>query len=195
MTWFPFARPTSIFRDLRSSVDRYAESLFCGVGQGAGPAVALGGGGPQFRVFSFLPGRGCSCWSGRWKCLQSADRASDRIGPSPTPRESELQPAAAADEVCGDAEDPHSHAFGLHRRASLSRATSICIQAVSSDARATSSHQMRFWSKSCSGRLRSPVSLALWMRSSQRARRRWRSSTSASCPVLMLVTKQVKRCP
>ena len=36
----------------------------------------------------------------------------------------------------------------------------------------TSSHQIWFWSKPCSGRLRSPVSFAHRIRSSQRARRR-----------------------
>jgi hypothetical protein len=57
---------------------------------------------------------------------------------------------------------------------------------------ATSSHQIWFWAKPCSGWLRSPVSLA--HQSSQRARRRWRSSRSASWPVLASVAKQVTRC-
>ena len=60
---------------------------------------------------------------------------------------------------------------------------------------ATSSHQIWFWAKPCSGRLRSPVSLAQRIRSSHRARRRWRSSRSASCPVRASVAKAVTRCP
>ena len=46
-----------------------------------------------------------------------------------------------------------------------------------------------------SGRLRSPVSFAQRMRSSQRARRRCRSSRSASWPFLASVAKAVNRCP
>ena len=49
--------------------------------------------------------------------------------------------------------------------------------------------------KPCSGRFRSPVSLAQRIRSSHRARRRCRSSRSASWPPLVLVARQVKRCP
>ncbi len=44
-------------------------------------------------------------------------------------------------------------------------------------------HQIWFWAKPCRGRLVSPVSLASRIRSSQRARRRCRSSRSASWPV------------
>jgi hypothetical protein len=45
--------------------------------------------------------------------------------------------------------------LGSQARAGPSRA-GICIQAVSSQAIATSSHQTWFWSKPCSGWLRSP---------------------------------------
>jgi hypothetical protein len=44
-------------------------------------------------------------------------------------------------------------------------------------------------------RLRSPVSLALRILSSHLARRLWRSSRSASCPLLASVAKQVNRWP
>jgi hypothetical protein len=47
---------------------------------------------------------------------------------------------------------------------------------------ATSSHQIWFYAKPCSGRLRSPVSLAARVRSSRRARMRRRGSRSASRP-------------
>lgn len=59
----------------------------------------------------------------------------------------------------------------------------------------TIAHQIRFWSKPCSGRLARPVSLAARMRSSHRARRRWRSSRSGSWPRAVLVTNAVKRSP
>jgi hypothetical protein len=66
----------------------------------------------------------------------------------------------------------------------------MAIQAVSSQAIATSSHQIWFCAKPCSGRFRRPVSFAQRMRSSHLARRRWRSSRSASCPVLASAAKQ-----
>ena len=72
--------------------------------------------------------------------------------------------------------------FGSQRRAVPVRA-SICVQASSSQARATISHQSWFWAKPFSGRFRSPVSFALRIRSSHRARRRCRSSRSASWPL------------
>lgn len=56
-----------------------------------------------------------------------------------------------------------AQAFGFQARAGPSRA-SICIQVVSSHAIVTSSHQIWFWVNPCSGRLRSPVSLALRIR-------------------------------
>ena len=59
----------------------------------------------------------------------------------------------------------------------------------------TMAHQIRFWSKSWSGRLLRPVSFASRMRSSQRARRRCRTSRSASCPRRLLVAKAVMRLP
>ena len=72
--------------------------------------------------------------------------------------------------------------LGSQRRAGGRAGRASAVQAVSSQARATISHQIWFWAKPCSGRLRRPVSLAQRMRSSQRARRRWRSSRSASWP-------------
>lgn len=60
-------------------------------------------------------------------------------------------------------------------------------------------HQIWFWAKSKSGGARSPVSLAMRIRSSQRARRRWRISRSASWvpgpPVRVFVANAVIRCP
>jgi len=61
--------------------------------------------------------------------------------------------------------------FGSRRRACPVRAMSW-VQASSSQARATISHQAWFWAKPLSGRLRSPVSLAQRIRSSQAAGRR-----------------------
>jgi hypothetical protein len=60
---------------------------------------------------------------------------------------------------------PSRRRFGSQRRAFPVRASS-CVQARSSLARATISHQSWFWAKPFSGRFRSPVSLAQRMRSS-----------------------------
>lgn len=79
--------------------------------------------------------------------------------------------------------------FGCQRRAGWSVSASICSQAVSSQASCTSAHQIRFWSKSYSGRLARPVCLAARMRSSQRARRRCRNSRSGIWPRVVLVTE------
>jgi hypothetical protein len=70
--------------------------------------------------------------------------------------------------------------LGSHRRAGCSGSARVCIQAVISQASATTAHQIRFWSRSRRGRLARPVSFAARIRSSQRARRRWRSSRSGS---------------
>ncbi len=56
-------------------------------------------------------------------------------------------------------------------------------------------HQIWFWANECRGRFVSPVSLASRIRSSQRARRRWRSSRSASWPRVVLVANAVIRWP
>jgi hypothetical protein len=56
-------------------------------------------------------------------------------------------------------------------------------------------HQTWFCANPFRGRFRSPVSFAPRMRSSHLARRRWRSSRSASWPFLASVAKQVNRCP
>ena len=68
--------------------------------------------------------------------------------------------------------------FGSHRRASCPCRASICSQAVSSQASMTMACQIRFWSNPNSGKFRRPVSFATRIRSSQRARRRCRSSRS-----------------
>ena len=46
--------------------------------------------------------------------------------------------------------------LGSHRRAGCSVRASICAQAMSSQASATTAHQIRFWSNSCRGRLVRP---------------------------------------
>lgn len=56
-------------------------------------------------------------------------------------------------------------------------------------------HQILFWSNPCRGRLVRPVSLAMRIRSSARAWRRWRSSRSASWPLGVLVSNAVMRYP
>jgi hypothetical protein len=67
-------------------------------------------------------------------------------------------------------ENSRSHSrLGSQRRAGCSAKASICAQAVTSTARATRAHQIRFWFRSCRGRFRSPVSFATGMRSSARA--------------------------
>lgn len=66
--------------------------------------------------------------------------------------------------------------FGSHRRASLLLSASICIHAISSEASATIANQISFCAKPCKGRFVRPVSLAVLIRSSQRARRRCRNS-------------------
>jgi hypothetical protein len=85
--------------------------------------------------------------------------------------------------------------LGSQRRAGWLCRAGICSQAVSSMASWTMAHQIRLWSKPCSGRLARPVSLAVRMRSSQRARRRCRSSRSGSCPRAVLVANAVSRSP
>ena len=83
--------------------------------------------------------------------------------------------------------------LGSHRRPSVPARASICIQAVSSIASWTMAIQILFWAKSCSGRFRNPVSLAPRIRSSQRARRRCRSSSSGRSELRLLVAKAVNR--
>ena len=72
--------------------------------------------------------------------------------------------------------------LGSQTRASVPVRASICIHAVSSVASMTTATQIWFCEKSCRGRFFSPVSFALRMRSSQRARRRCRSSRSGELP-------------
>ena len=81
--------------------------------------------------------------------------------------------------------------LGSQRRASVLVKASMPIHAIRSFASCPIRSQIRFWAKPCRGRLVRPVSLAMRIRSSQRARRRWRSSRSASCPRVVLVTKAV----
>jgi hypothetical protein len=138
-----------------------------------------------------LAGAVC-CWSAGCEGLQRADRGGELGRPGPGPGDAQPQPPAAADEAVGGGEQPQP--LGSQARAGRFRA-SICIQAVSSQAIATCSHQTWFRAKPCRGRLRSPVSLPARMRSSHQARRRWRSSRSANWPRRASVAKQVKRCP
>jgi hypothetical protein len=72
--------------------------------------------------------------------------------------------------------------LGSHRRAGSVVKASSWVQAVMSPARATTACQIRFWSCPCGGRLRRPVSLAARMRSSTRARQRWRSFEVGELP-------------
>jgi phosphoglycerate kinase len=64
--------------------------------------------------------------------------------------------------LSGDDADSGHPGYGLAPRPEIARPgpsrARICIQASSSQAIATSSHQIWFWSKPCRGRLRSPVS-------------------------------------
>jgi hypothetical protein len=115
-------------------------------------------------------------------------------GPMGANLRAQPQPSAAVDEASGGGEQAQPQLLVSQARAGPSRA-SIAIQAVSSRAMATSSHQIWFWSKPRSGRFRRLVSLAHRIRSSHRAWRRWRNSRSASCPVLASAAKQVTRCP
>ena len=85
--------------------------------------------------------------------------------------------------------------FGSHLRASLLVNANICIQVVSSEARATIANQISFCENPCSGRFVRPVSFAVRIRSSQRARRRCRSSKVCRLPTTVLVTDAVRRRP
>ena len=76
-------------------------------------------------------------------------------------------------DVCLDA--AHSRACCRDRRGLGSAAVEVRL-----DGRRPIAHQTRFWSRSCRGRLVSPVSFAQWIRSSPRVLRRWRGSRSGS---------------
>jgi len=69
-----------------------------------------------------------SGWLTGWQSPQAGDCGGDVAGPGPALREAELQAAAAVDEASGNGE-----------RAVPAKA-SICVQASSSQARATISH-------------------------------------------------------
>jgi len=158
------------------------------------PAVAPGGRGSAALGFVFSGAGAVWCWSAGCEGVQAGDRGGELGGPGPgaARRSRRRRPPRTMRPA---AENSRSRSrLGSQARAGPSRARS-CIQAVTSQAIATSSHQIWFWSKPCRGRLRSPVSLAARMRSSQRARWRWRSSRSASWPRRASVAKQVKRCP
>ena len=162
---------------------------------GSGPAVAPGGRGSTGPRVLLPGGRDGSGWSAGGEGLQAADRSGDLGGPGPGRGEAQPQAAATADQAPGGGEQAQPQPLGFPGPGGARRGRASAVQAVSSQAMATSSHQIWFWAKPCRGRLRSPVSLAHRIRSSQRARRRWRSSRSASCPVFASVAKQVTRCP
>ena len=90
--------------------------------------------------------------------MDPVDAGGDLVGPGPAGGDPEPEPAATAEDTPGHGEDPQPHLFGFHRRAGLVKA-SICLQASSSHASATISHQTWFCAKPRSGSLRSPVSL------------------------------------
>ena len=69
--------------------------------------------------------------------------------------------------------------FGSHRRAGWPARASICHQAVRSTASATTASQIRFWSKSCSGRLgRCRLHTVRWPRAGRDLRHLGRTSSS-----------------
>ena len=85
--------------------------------------------------------------------------------------------------------------LGSQVRAGWSCQASSWVQVSSSAASWTSSSQIWFLANACSGRLVRPVSFRPRMRSSARARSRWRTSRSASRPPMVLVAKTVMRQP
>jgi len=103
------------------------------------------------------------------------DGVVDQVGPGGLGREVKPDLPAGGGDRGRDGEQSAPQPFGFPAPVRAS----ICIQAVTSTASATMAHQIRFWAKP-SGRFISPVSLAIRIRSSARARRRWRSSKSAS---------------
>ena len=127
--------------------------------------------------------------------LQAGQRGGQQVGPGCVGSKAQADSAGVAGQPAGDRKQPQSWAFGFPAPRGCSSKTSICSQAVRSMASCTNAHQIRFWSNPCRGRLARPVSLATRMRSSQRARRRWRSSRSSSCPRQVLVTNAVSRNP
>jgi hypothetical protein len=66
--------------------------------------------------------------------------------------EAEPQPLAAADDAPGAGEEPQPQLFQFPSAALPVRA-STCVQASSSNASATISHQTLFWSKPCQGQV------------------------------------------
>ena len=159
------------------------------------PAVAPGGRGSTGPGV-VLPGRrGGSGWSAGGVGLQAGDRGGELAGPGPGGGEAQPQRGGRRGRGARRRRTGAAAAVWVPRRGRRRRGRASASRPVSSLAMATSSHQIWFWSKPCSGRLRSPVSLAQRMRSSHRARRRWRSSRSASCPRRASVAKAVNRCP
>jgi hypothetical protein len=73
------------------------------------------------------------------------DRGGELRSPGPGRGEAQPQAAASAGEPAGGGEQARRRRLGSQPRAAPSRA-SICIQASSSLAMATSSHQSWFWS-------------------------------------------------
>ena len=85
--------------------------------------------------------------------------------------------------------------LGSQVRAGVWDQASSWVQVSKSAASWTSSSQISFLANDCRGRLVSPVSFSARIRSSARARRRWRTSRSASRPPTVLVAKTVIRQP
>jgi len=134
------------------------------------------------------------CWSVWGEGLQAGDRGGDLGGPGPG--RGETQPAApsAADQAPGGGEQAQPQPFGFPGpgpgrpgRASPSR-PGVRRPWPPARTRADSARAVQWQDAQA-------VSFAQRIRSSHRARRRWRSSRSASCPARVPVAKQVTRCP
>jgi hypothetical protein len=158
------------------------------------PAVAAAGGVPRAWCL-LLPGRG-AVPAGQLggEGLQAGDRGGDLGGPGPLFGKPQPQAATAGGEAAGDGEEPKAQALGFP-------AAGVCGQGEHLGPGEQFAGQgddlapELVLGEALSGRFRSPVSFAQRIRSSHLARRRWRSSMSASWPFFASVAKAVKRWP
>jgi len=113
------------------------------------------------------------------RAWRAADGGGDIACPGPPGSQAKPQAAAAADDPPGAAEDPQSQSFWFPPAGRSLQGEHLCPGEQFAGQRDDLAPDLVL-GVAVQGRFRSPVSLALRMRSSQRARRRCRSSRSAS---------------
>ena len=126
---------------------------------------------------------------------QALVAAGDEVGPGPSLREAQDASAAGSDESTGHGQEPQSQAFGFPGLGGLLRPGQQLGPGEQLGGELDQLKPDLIFANACSGRLAIPVSLSARMRSSARARSRWRSSSSASRPPRVLVANMVIRQP